>query len=89
MSKTKVAFLEGRLFCQSELFAYLINFSDWLVKSRPFKKATYFDHVNWLIVTNKTTHYKFSKIPDQQLKTKSHSQLSRKKKLAQKHEKEI
>jgi len=42
MIKTKVAFLEGRLFSiQSELFEYFLNGSDWLDKSRPFKKATF------------------------------------------------
>jgi len=43
MIKTKVPFLEeGRLFSsQSELFEYLLNCSDWLVKSRPSKKATF------------------------------------------------
>jgi len=42
MIKTKVAFLEGRLFAsQSELFEYFINRSDWLDKSRPFKKSTF------------------------------------------------
>jgi len=42
MIKTKVAFLEGRLFSsQSELFEYFLNCSDWLDKSRPSKKATF------------------------------------------------
>jgi len=42
MIKTKVAFLEGRLFSrQLELFEYFLNCSDWLYKSRPFKKATF------------------------------------------------
>jgi len=42
MIKTKVAFLEGRLFSnQSELFQYFLNSSDWLDKSRPSKKATF------------------------------------------------
>jgi len=41
MIKAKVAFLESRLFfSQSELFEYFLNRSDWLDKSRPFKKAT-------------------------------------------------
>jgi len=42
MIKTKVAFLEGRLFSsQSELFEYIFNCSDWLDKSRPSKKANF------------------------------------------------
>jgi len=42
MIKTKVAFLEGRLFSsQSELFEYFLNCSDWLDQSRPFKQATF------------------------------------------------
>jgi len=44
MIKTKVAFLEGRLFSsQSELFEYTfqIALNNWLDKSRPFKKATF------------------------------------------------
>jgi len=42
MIKTKVAFLEGRLFpSQSELFEYFLNWSDWMDKSRPSKKATF------------------------------------------------
>jgi len=42
MIKTKVAFLEGRLLSsQLELFEYFLSFSDWLDKSRPFKKATF------------------------------------------------
>jgi len=42
MIKTKVAFLEGRLFSsQSELFEYFLNWFDWLVKSRSFKTATF------------------------------------------------
>jgi len=41
MIKTKVAFLEIRLFSsQSELFENF-KFSDWLDKSRPSKKATF------------------------------------------------
>jgi len=40
MIKTKVAFLEGRLFSiQSELFESFLSCSDWLDKSRPSKKA--------------------------------------------------
>jgi len=39
MIKAKVAFLEGRLFfSQSELFENFSDCSDWLDKSRPFKK---------------------------------------------------
>jgi len=42
MIKTKVAFIEGRLFSnQSELFENFLNCFDWLDKSRPFKKATF------------------------------------------------
>jgi len=42
MIKTKVAFLEGRLFfSQTEDFDYLLNCSDWLEKSRSFNKATF------------------------------------------------
>jgi len=42
MTKTKVAFLDGRLFSsQSELFEYFLNCSDWLDKSQPFKKDTF------------------------------------------------
>jgi len=42
MIKTKVAFLEGRLFpSQSELFEYFLNCFDWLAKIRPSKKATF------------------------------------------------
>jgi len=42
MIKTKVAFLEGRLFSsQSEHFIKFSKTSDWLVKTRPFKKATF------------------------------------------------
>jgi len=42
MIKTKVAFLEGRLFTsQSKLIEYFSNGSDWFDKSRPFKKATF------------------------------------------------
>jgi len=52
MIKTKVAFLEGRLFFnQSELFQYFLNSSDWLDKSRLSKKSHfYFDYVNRLIM---------------------------------------
>jgi len=52
MIKTKVAFLEGRLFSsQSELFENFSNSSDWLDKSRSSKKATFiFHHVNRLFV---------------------------------------
>jgi len=42
MIKTKVVFLEGQLFSsQSKLFEYFSNCFAWLVKSRPFKKATF------------------------------------------------
>jgi len=42
MIKTKVAFLKGRLyFSQLEFFEYFLNCSDWLDKSRSFKKATF------------------------------------------------
>jgi len=42
MIKTKVTFLEGRLFSsQSELFENFSNCSDWLYKSRLSKNATY------------------------------------------------
>jgi len=42
MIKRKNGFLEGRLFSsQSKLFEYFLNFSDWLDKSRPFKKAAF------------------------------------------------
>jgi len=42
MIKTKVAFLEGRLFSgQSELFANFSDCSDCLDKSRSSKKATF------------------------------------------------
>jgi len=42
MIKTKVAFLEGRIFSShSELFEYFLNCFDWLGKSRPSKKATF------------------------------------------------
>jgi len=42
MIKTKVAFLEGRLFSsQSGLFENFLDGSDWLDKSRPSKKATF------------------------------------------------
>jgi len=42
MIKTKVAFLEGRLFSsQSGLFENLPDCSNWLDKSRPSKKATF------------------------------------------------
>jgi len=41
MVKTKVAFLENRLFSsQSGLFENFSDCSDWLDKSRPSKKAT-------------------------------------------------
>jgi len=43
MIKTKVAFLEGRLFSsQSELFEYFLSFCDWPDKSRPSKKPQLF-----------------------------------------------
>jgi len=51
MIKAKVAFMEGRLF--SYLSGFFENFSDcsdWLDKSWPSKKATFFDHVNRLYV---------------------------------------
>jgi len=39
MIKTKVDFLEGRLFSsQSEIFENFLNCFDWLDKSRPSKK---------------------------------------------------
>jgi len=42
MIKTKVTFLEGRLFSsQSELFENFSDCSDWLDKSQPSKKATF------------------------------------------------
>jgi len=42
MITTKVALLEGLLLTsQSELFECFLNCSDWLVKSRPFKKDTF------------------------------------------------
>jgi len=42
MIKTKVAFLEGRLFSsQSGLFKNFLDYSDWLNKSRPSKKASF------------------------------------------------
>jgi len=42
MIKTKVAFLEGRLFSsQSGLFENFSDCSDWLDKSRPSRKATF------------------------------------------------
>jgi len=46
MIKTKVSFLEGRLFSQSELFECFFNCFDWLDKSRPSKKLLCFDYVN-------------------------------------------
>jgi len=43
MIKTKVAFLEGRLFSsQSGLFENFLHLSDWLDKSRPSKKPLSF-----------------------------------------------
>jgi len=42
MIKTKVAFLEGRLFSsQSGLSENFSDYSDWLDKSQPSKKATF------------------------------------------------
>jgi len=42
MIKTKVAFLEGRLFSsESGLLENFSDRSDWLDKSRPSKKATF------------------------------------------------
>jgi len=42
MIKTKVAFLEGRLFfSQLGLFENFSDWSDWLDKSRPSKKSTF------------------------------------------------
>jgi len=42
MIKTKVAFLEGRLFfSQSGLFENFSDCSDWMDKNRPSKKATF------------------------------------------------
>jgi len=44
MIKTKVAFLEGRLFSsQSELIEYFSDGSDWFDKSQPSKKHFCFD----------------------------------------------
>jgi len=49
MIKTKVAFLEDRLFSnQSGLFENFSDCSDWLVKSRTSRIATCFDHVDRL-----------------------------------------
>jgi len=43
MSKKEVAFwMAGFLLCQSELFESILNFSDWLDKSRASKNATSF-----------------------------------------------
>jgi len=51
MIKTKVAFLEGRLLSnQSKQFKKYTKSSDWLEKSRPFKKSSCFDYVNRLNV---------------------------------------
>jgi len=42
MTKTKVAFLDGRLLSsQSEQFKKYSKSSDWLEKSRPSKTATF------------------------------------------------
>jgi len=42
MIKTKVAFLEGRLFSsQSELYENFSDCSAWLDKSRPSKQSTF------------------------------------------------
>jgi len=42
MIKAKVAFLEGRLYSsQSGFFKSSSDYSDWLGKSRPSKKATF------------------------------------------------
>jgi len=42
MITAKVAFLEGRLFSsQSGLFKNFSDFSDWLDKNRPSKKAIF------------------------------------------------
>jgi len=42
MAQNKSGFWEDRLFSsQSELFENFLNCSDWLDKSRPFKKATF------------------------------------------------
>jgi len=42
MIKTKMAFMDGWLFSsQSGLFKNISDCSDWLNKSRPFKKATF------------------------------------------------
>jgi len=42
MIKTKVAFLEGRLFSsRSGLFKNYLDCSDWLDKNWPSKKATF------------------------------------------------
>jgi len=43
MIKTKVAFLEGRLFSsQSELLEYFFNYFDWLEKAGPSEKPLLF-----------------------------------------------
>jgi len=57
MVKTKVAFLENRIFSsQSDLFEYFLNCSDWLDKSRPSQKSHFcFDYVNRLLVYFITT----------------------------------
>jgi len=53
MIKTKVAFLEGRLLSsQSEQSERYSKSSDWLEKSRPFKAAAFFTHLNRLFMTN-------------------------------------
>jgi len=53
MIKTKVFFLEGRLFSsQSEQFKKFSKSSDWLVKAGPPKSNVCFDHVRKLIVSN-------------------------------------
>jgi len=47
-----MAFLEGRLLpSQSEQFKKYSKSTDWQEKSRPSKKAAFFDHVNRLNVT--------------------------------------
>jgi len=57
MIKTKVAFLEGRLFSsQSEQFEKFSKSSDWLEKGRPSKKAT-FVLINRVIAAHKSAIY--------------------------------
>jgi len=53
MIKTKVAFLEGRIFCsQSQQFVKFSHSSDWLEKKTAIQKSQFgFHHVNRLIMT--------------------------------------